>query len=388
MSPETRLAVIEQGDEIWRLAIWGESFEYPLDGSITLDPTAPVRTYRGASVSEKMVVSPTAAFEPFTAVELLGSWAMGSVNQGDNASVDYCLTNTSSCADIVTFNADNTAFAEVSGRSLGWSLNANGFVDLTFSDTGTQVRIRRLSSANDTGVALISIDTPDVHVNHLHMIVKRTAPSPADIDGLLGGMLSSGFYITSNDEEYAHRSSIDGGLIDNFGFVLNADGTGERVVVAENVYRTNDLTWSLSDSRLTSETCLATVSIDNEDRCYYKQSRSWDLLKKTSNRIYVHETLETLADFDVDDVFETQSSESRNNFWELTDYYDLNDFDRDGYGTPTMPSRPTRPNGSIAMAMALATTVTPIPIPTVMVSPTDRMRMTTTMVCRMRTKTH
>ncbi|MCH1554514.1 MAG: hypothetical protein L7S45_07985, partial [Luminiphilus sp.] len=328
---ETRLAVIEQGDEIWRLVIWGESFEYAIDDSITLDPTAPIRTYRGASVTEQTVVSPTASFEPFTPVDLLGSWAISAVNQADTAAVDYCLTNASGCADIINFAADNTAVAEVSGRSLAWSLSAEGFLDLTFNDTGTPVRIRRLSSANDTSVALISIDTFDTHINHLAMIVKRSAPAPTSIDGFFGGMLSSAFYVTSDDEEYAHRSSIDGGLIDNFGFVLNEGGTGQRVGIDDNYYQARDLTWSLVDSRLTSETCLAIVQIDNEDLCYYKQVRSWDLLKKTSDRIYVHETLTALADFDFDGVFDAQSSESRNNFWELTSYYDLNDFDRDGY---------------------------------------------------------
>ena len=71
---------------------------------------------------------------------------MGTVNQVDTGIVEYCFTETSSCSDIINFNADNTGFAEASGRSLTWAIMADGSVELTFIDTGTKVDIRRWRS--------------------------------------------------------------------------------------------------------------------------------------------------------------------------------------------------------------------------------------------------
>ena len=328
---EQRFAVIEQGDEFWRIASWAEIREYAADTSMVLDPTLPVRTISPTDVKELVILAPTATFEPFTPAELIGSWAMGTVNQIDTGIVEYCFTETSSCSDIITFNADNTGFAEASGRSLTWAIMADGSVELTFTDTGTKVDIRRWRSAADTSTALISLDSSNIFVNGLQMIVKRSAPAPTDVSGLLGGVLSSGFYVTSTSDDYAHRSSIDGQLIDNFAFVLNPDGSGQRIAVSNGYSQVRELTWSQTDSRITSYTCFTSQNIDGVDQCVAQQVRSWDLIGITADRLYVHETLAFENDYDQDGVMMLQSSTSRNNFYELSPYYDLNDFDRDGY---------------------------------------------------------
>ena len=328
---EQRFAVIEQGDEFWRIASWAETRQYAADTSMVLDPSLPVRTISPAEVRELVILAPTATFEPFTPAELIGSWAMGTVNQVDTGIVEYCFTETSSCSDIISFNADNTGFAEASGRSLTWNIMADGYVELTFTDTGTKVDIRRWRSAADTSTALISLDSSNIFVNGLQMIMKRSAPAPTDVSGLLGGVLSSGFYVTSTSDDYAHRSSIDGQLIDNFAFVLNPDGSGQRIGVSNGYSQIRELTWSQTDSRITSYTCFTSQNIDGVDQCLAQQVRSWDLIGITADRLYVHETLAFENDYDQDGVMTLQSSTSRNNFYELSPYYDLNDFDRDGY---------------------------------------------------------
>ena len=100
------------------------------------------------------------------------------------------------------------------------------------------------------------------------MIMKRPAPAPTDVSGLLGGVLSSfGFYVTSTSDAYAHRSIIDGQLIDNFAFVLNPDGSGQRIGVSNGYSQVRELTWSQTDSRITSYTCFTSQNIDGVDQC-------------------------------------------------------------------------------------------------------------------------
>ena len=55
------------------------------------------------------------------------------------------------------------------------------------------------------------------------------------------------------------------------------------------------------------------------------------MLRVTDTRVYVHETLTLLTDIDLDGEFTVQYGVSRVNFYEQLDYYDLDDFDRDGY---------------------------------------------------------
>ena len=82
-------------------------------------------------------------------------------------------------------------------------------------------------------------------------MVKRSMPAPNAIDTFLGDVLSSGFYVTSNDDEIGYRrSKVWMGLIENLGFVLNDDGTGQRIYVRDDSFQRLDLTWSLVDSRL------------------------------------------------------------------------------------------------------------------------------------------
>ena len=51
--------------------------------------------------------------------------------------------------------------------------------------------------------------------------------------------------------------------------------------------------------------------------CYAKQVSNWDLVAETATRIYVHETLTLLSDYNLDGVFDTERSEATLTFMSL-----------------------------------------------------------------------
>ena len=326
---EDRFAVIETGD-IWKLAYWNEVAQYATDSTLVLDPSKPVRVSRGTDTALVPILAPTATFEPFTAPELLGSWVVENLNREDVSLTTHCSDSRYQCSDIIRFNADNTAITEISNRSATWTLANDGNVVLTFVDNGHELTLRRVSKGAETSTVLVSFETDDLYVNSVRMMVKRSAPAPTDISAFIGSVLSSAFGITN---ETQNRSSIDDGLIDTFGFVLNEDGTGQRLQVASDVdlIRYQDVTWNQSDSRVESLLCYWWSEVDGEQVCLYGQTRAWDLIKVTDSRVYVHETLSLSEDLDQDGEFTTAYSLSRPNFYEVSPNYDLDDVDRDGY---------------------------------------------------------
>ena len=178
-------------------------------------------------------------------------------------------------------------------------------------------------------------------MNSLRMMVKRDDPAPNDVSNFLGTFLSSSFYVTADNASYSRRSSVDDGFIDNFGFVLNEGGSGERVsvrtafidpdtgVITGGDVQRYPMTWTQADDQLVSEVCL--YAIDPEGlQCYYAQRRTWDLVKVTDTRLYVFETIERGFAPNLDGQFEFDSSLGRPNFYELTPYFDVDDVDRDG----------------------------------------------------------
>ena len=356
---EYRLAVVETGQQTWRAVLWQQSAEYATDTSLLIDPTQPVRIGANQSVYEIEILAPTAEFMPFTSAEVLGAWTYSTATNSDDVTLaDHCLESNSSCSDILRLNADGTAFTELSNRSATWVLDAAGAMELNFVDNGTTMTLRRFAEGADTSVTLVGFETADRYASDLRMMIKRSAPSPQDISAFFGAFLSSSFYVTNDEDTYGRRSSIDGGYIENFGLLLNEDGTGERVSVGDIGFSRRDLTWTQAESRLESETCFYEIEINGELTCLYTQHRDWDLIKVTNARIYVHEMLSVTEDFDQDGVPTVRYSLSRPNFYEITPYYDVNiDFDRDGYPNDVDAFPTMKLNGRIAMAMASAITV-------------------------------
>jgi len=321
-----QMAVVGQGPDTWRLVRTWQDQEFAVDESLVLDPTKPIRIYSSELV-EFEVVAPTTTFVPFTASEVVGAWAIEHLNRDDVSLAPHCIEAAAQCADIMTFNANGTAITELSNRSATWEISSEGHLEVALVDNGTQMTLRRMSVGADTSTTLISFINDTQYVNHVEMMIKRSAPAPEDISAFFGTFASSSFFITTDDRTYAQRSLIDGGLINNFGFMLYEDGTGERVSGLSR----RPLTWSQAGSRFESETCFSSQEIEGENVCLYFQTRAWDLIKVTDRRFYVHETLSVQEDFDQDGEYVLGYSISRPNFYELTAYYDIDDVDRDGY---------------------------------------------------------
>ena len=102
---------------------------------------------------------------------MLGAWAIDSLNYDDTDLAAHC-DGSGPCADVLTFNADNTAITQLSNRSATWVIDAAGHVAVTLVDTGTQITLRRLVKGAETSTALVSFETADKFVNELRMLVK------------------------------------------------------------------------------------------------------------------------------------------------------------------------------------------------------------------------
>ena len=121
---------------------------------------------------------------------------------------------------------NQTAYLALSGRTASWQIDSDGNLMLSFADTGTDMSIKRLSLGNDSSTVLQAVATSTDYYISPRLMVKREVPAPSSTASLVGTMLSSAHFITSADVSFGQRSSIDGGLIDNFGFLLNEDGSG------------------------------------------------------------------------------------------------------------------------------------------------------------------
>jgi hypothetical protein len=181
------------------------------------------------------------------------------------------------------------------------------------------------------------------------LMVKQQDSVPQQDDLLIGETLASGFYVTYPG--YL-RSSIDDRLIEFFGFVLNADSTGTRIfgsasstvidangmsVVTGVTNYPREITWSYDPDgarTLVSKLCYSYNPIPdnfNWDDCGILQTRTWNIVRATSTRLYVLETIQVDRDTTGDGVLDTNNyAITRPNFYEVRTY-DIDDVDGDGY---------------------------------------------------------
>ena len=272
------MGVVETGPDVWRLAISYETTTYAESTGLALDPEKPI----AISVGEVKVIDvlPADILDrsslPFTVSELLGTWSIDFLNRDCIDSAPHCTGG--ACSDLITFDANQTAYLELSERTAIWTLN-DGNLSLSFTDSNTQMDIIRLSLGDDTSTVLqwvlTSPDTNGVASTDFNagrrMMVKRAVPAPSSATSLLGVMLSSAHFITANDSSFGRRSSVDGGLIYNFGFVLNDGGSGQRLSiysasssiggfnVTSGGISNRDVTWELSENRLIIDACLSPI---------------------------------------------------------------------------------------------------------------------------------
>ena len=60
--------------------------------------------------------APNVAFLPFTAFDLLGTWSINYLNWDNVDGADHCTGG--NCSDLITFNANQTAYMELIGAGL------------------------------------------------------------------------------------------------------------------------------------------------------------------------------------------------------------------------------------------------------------------------------
>ena len=341
LETKVRMGVIEQGSDSWRVAfkrvrrVYQDYDSEIYYDDITVDSSEPVYT-ESSAVEYFEIVKPSPDVVPFTAVELIGDIAIPGINDDNTQEIEHCTPGAGlridHCADIVRFNANNTAYTLQGERSAVWSLD-NGTLELEFADTGTTVTLTRLYQDDDTSSVLSFFETSDEYKANVEQIFRADAPKPESIDNFYGVFLRNAYGVTAGNDRV---SPADGNVIPSFGFIINEDGTAIRHQFYELVDRgliieINDRTWSIEDGVLTSIECRSHKIVDGEQVCDYLRTRIWELLKETEDRIYVYETIRMEYGLLEDGSYDRVGEISRPNFYERADYVDVYDIDRDGY---------------------------------------------------------
>jgi hypothetical protein len=334
-----RLAVIEKGSDIWKIAYQRiiSTYATNTDFNVAINKNLPIKIERG-DITEFDILAPDRATVPFDNSEISGTWAIGGILEDDLSLASDCLSDGYSCGDLVTFNADGSAEALRSSRSLTWMLQQDGSVRLSFIDNGSVFFLRRLAKDNETSSVLVSGAVNEKYFSQIQLMIKRQDAAPSVSDLLLNKYLVNGFTVTSTDSV---RSPVDNKVVDFFGFNLYDVGNGKRVQVytpdgitpIEGGYAdSRDITWTYADGILEIELCYYTsTNSEGTEVCGQRQYRTWKLVSVTDSRMYVLEILKFELDADLDGIYETLLySFSRPNFYEWHTTFSLGDYDRDG----------------------------------------------------------
>ena len=334
-----RLAVVEKGTDIWKLAYQMVSQTYATNTfyDFAINKNLPIRIDEG-EIIQFDILAPDRAIIPFERSELVGTWMIGGIAEDDVGLASDCLNSGFSCSDLITFNADGSALALKSGRALTWVVQPDGTVRISFSDNGSVFSIRQIDKKSETSSVLLSGAVNGKYLAQIQLMIKRQDPIPAASDLLLDKYLLNGFTITSTDSV---RSPVDNKEVNFFGFILFEAGTGKRVSVTlpdeslglpDGQVSSRDITWSYAAGTLASELCYYTLpNAEGDNVCAQRQLRTWDLISVTDTRMYVLETLEVSADQDLDGVYETIFYLfNRPNFYGWHSTFSLEDLDRDG----------------------------------------------------------
>ena len=335
----TRIALVDKGEKTWRILVQ-ETFEwFDVDGISALAPTKPIRTFV-FSPQEYEILAPDTSFPSFNASELIGSWSFQGLNEDDYELVDHCYAPRfeSRCADIITFNANNTAYLQVSERSGTWEIKNTGQLELTFPDNGTVMTLRKLVVNEETTTALVHFNTDFASLTGIEMMVKKDPGDikAADIRSFFeGGMVFTDTTVTSSSK----RSEADGGQIGGFGLQLYPDGWGVEYATplwAQDLSANNpveltfrDAYWWMEGSEVFVEVCMSYWASGN---CYALRSDWYIPIKVTENRVYALQLTDWF--YDTNDAgywnYTYWNSYSRTRFFEKAYYFDLDDVDRDG----------------------------------------------------------
>ena len=333
-----RMGVIKKDLATWTLALQSEQHSFAADSKYAIDPSKPIKI-DVSDVIQFTILSPELSIVPFSSSELVGTWMIGGINEDNQDSAPHCNLN-ETCADLVSFSSDGTGKTLRSNRNLSWQVDSNGVLSFTFLDNSATFSVNQIDKKSETLSVHIAGSGNGKYFSSVQLMVKQQDVVPDIGELLLGDTLSSGFYVTNTD--YL-RSSVDSQLIEFFGFVLNVDGTGSRIltsatavnalsVVTDLEVYPIDITWTYADGRLISDMCYVTVVLDSgATLCKYLQRRTWEMVSVNNSRMYVLETITREDDLDLDGNAERIAYlSSRPNFYQLASYYDINDVDRDG----------------------------------------------------------
>lgn len=335
----TRIALIEQGEKTWRILVQDTYEWFAVDGNGALDPSKPIRTFV-LSPREYEILAPDTSFLSFTASELIGSWSFQGLNEDDYELADHCYAPRfeSRCADIITFNANNTAYLQVSERSGTWEIKNSGQLELTFPDNGTVMTLRKLVADEETTTALVHFNTDFASLTGIEMMVKKDPGDikAADIRSFFeAGMVFTDTTVTSSSK----RSEADGGQIGGFGLELYPDGWGVEYATplwAQDLSANNpveltfrDAYWWMEGNEVFVEVCTSYWASGN---CYALRSDWYIPIKVTENRVYALQLTDWF--YDTNDAgywnYTYWNSYSTTRFFEKAYYFNTNDVDRDG----------------------------------------------------------
>jgi hypothetical protein len=336
------LGIYLHGPLGWGVAYSTEQRVFAAADGLAINPSAPI-FQSGGGIDRNGVLPADKATVPFTAEELAGTWLLEGLNSDAQETDAQC--NLGPCSDVLIVAADNTAQTLHSNRMATWQIDAAGALLLTFDDTAVEYSIERFDAGPEAQTVLVRFTQGDRLYAKMSMLIAQDQPVSGDLSAYYDQVLSSSYFVTAHPDRSGYRRDASDQLIDNFALVLNsADGTG--VLVAVNSERlsasgliiqpasaiSRDITWAEQNGSIEIERCYQLAADDQgNDVCALKQVRELQPVKLTAARLYVRENLTVLQDTDLDGVFDFQHYVvSRPNFYEITPYYDIDDYDRDG----------------------------------------------------------
>jgi hypothetical protein len=336
------LGIYLHGPLGWGVAYSTEQRVFAASDGLAIDPSAPIFK-SGGGIDRNGVLPADKPTVAFAAEELPGSWLLEGLNSDAQDSDAQC--NVGPCSDVLIVAADNTAQTLHSNRTATWQIDAAGTLLLTFDDTAVEYTIERFDAGPEAQTVLVRFTQGDRLYAKMSMLIAQDQPVSADLSAYYDQVLSSSYFVTAHPDRSGYRRDASDQLIDNFAFVLNsADGTGVQIsvnserrnasglIVQPGAASSQAVAWTELNGTIEIERCYQFVAdAQGNDVCALKQVRELQPVKLTAARLYVRENLTVVQDTDADGVFDFQHYViSRPNFYEITPYYDIDDFDRDG----------------------------------------------------------
>ncbi|MGB0288198.1 hypothetical protein [Aequoribacter sp.] len=350
------LGIYLHGPLGWGVAYSTERRVFAGVDGLAIEPNAPIFSSAGG-IDRSGVLPADKPTVPFTAEELAGSWLLEGLNSDAQETDAQC--HLEPCSDVLIIAVDGTAQTQSSNRTATWQVDTAGALLLTFDDTAVEYKIERFDAGPEAQTVLVRFIQGDRLYAKMSMLIAQDQPVSSDLSAYYDQVLSSSYFVTAHPDRSGYRRDDSDQLIDNFAFVLNdADGTGVQVavnserlsgsgvVIQPAQASTRDITWVELNGNIEIERCYQFVADDQgNDVCVFKQVRELQPVKLTATRLYVRENLSAVEDTDLDGVFDFQHYvASRPNFYEITPYYDIDDFDRDGMvnDQDAYPANPTQ----------------------------------------------